>query len=194
MGAKHRFLGKYVEGHDVNPVAEPWQYRKTSKKGTMYVGSHHGLPNWWKKRHKAIKGGEAALTNRWVLQEVHRRICTCLFKRLKSGKKTIPAPKAVRLNDRKEGKLVGQPPVRLEGRVTHFRDVWDDQRVLGTGLVSPGGEDPKALRVTGARGACRRRMSGGYKVHLTETRPARESRGCLVAIDGHIHGFVTNPD
>ena len=66
MGTKHRFLGRDVEGHDIDPICEPWQHRKTSKKGTMYVGSHPGLPDRWKERHRAINGGKAGLTNRRV--------------------------------------------------------------------------------------------------------------------------------
>jgi len=54
-----------------------------------------------------------------------------------------------------------------------------------------GERTPKALSGTGAWRACSRELSRGYAVHLTGTRPARGSRGCLVTIDDHVHGVLT---
>ena len=143
--AKHGFLGGDVERHEVDPFCESWQHRKTSNERTMNVGSHPGLPDWWKKRHKAIKGRKAGLTNRRVLEKNHRGVCVCLFKGRKSGRKNIPALKAVMLDDRKEGEGGGLPPAGLEGRVTQFRSVPDEMRGLGSGLVPAGGEDRPSL-------------------------------------------------
>jgi len=49
------------------------------------------------------------------------------------------------LYDRKEGKGGDLPPAGFWGRVTHFRDVPDELRGLGMGLVPPGGEDHQSL-------------------------------------------------
>jgi len=49
----------------------------------MNVGCHPGPLDGQRKRNKAIKGGEADLANRGVLEKDHRRIYMCLFKRLK---------------------------------------------------------------------------------------------------------------
>jgi len=82
-GAKHRFLGRDVEGHNVDPLCKPWQYRKTSKKRTMYLECHPELPDWWKKGHKATERRKSGLTSRRVLKEDHRGVCARLFERLK---------------------------------------------------------------------------------------------------------------
>jgi len=71
-------------------------------------------------------------------------MCT-LFERLKQGKKNILAPNVVMLDDRKVGEEGGLPPAGREGRVTHFRNVPDGLRVLGRGLIPPGGEDRQRL-------------------------------------------------
>ena len=81
-GAEHGFLGRDVEGHDVDPLCEPSQHSKTSNLGTIYIGCHPGLPDWWKKGHEAIKGGESGLTNRRVVKEDHPGVCARLFERL----------------------------------------------------------------------------------------------------------------
>jgi len=49
------------------------------------------------------------------------------------------------LDDGKEGKGGGLPPVVFWGRVTHFQDVPDELKGLGTGLVPPGGENRQSL-------------------------------------------------
>jgi len=49
------------------------------------------------------------------------------------------------LDDGKEGEGGGLPPAGSGGRITHFREVPDEQRGLGTGLVPPGGEDRQSL-------------------------------------------------
>jgi len=49
------------------------------------------------------------------------------------------------LDDRKVGEEGGLPPAGREGRVTHFRNVPDGLRVLGRGLIPPGGEDRQRL-------------------------------------------------
>jgi len=95
------------------------------------------------------------------------------------------------LDDGKEGGGGGLPPTGQGGRVTHFQDVADELRWLGWAWFLQGEWTAKALSGTGARRSSRRGLSGGHKVHLTGTRPARGSRGCLVAIDGHIHGVLT---
>ena len=43
----------------------------------------------------------------------------------------------------------------------------------------------------GAQRPCQEGSSWGYEVHLTGTRPARGSRGCLVAINGHVDRVLT---
>ena len=49
----------------------------------MYVGYHPWLPDQWNKGHKAIRGGNAGLTHRRVLNEDHEGVCARLFERLK---------------------------------------------------------------------------------------------------------------
>lgn len=57
MGARNRFPGADVEGHDVGLLCEPSQNRKTSEKGAMNIGCHPMLPDGRKKGHKAFEGG-----------------------------------------------------------------------------------------------------------------------------------------
>jgi len=71
LGAKNAYLGGYVEGHNIDPLRELWQQRKTSKKRTVNVGYASGLPDGRKKRPKAVEGGEAVLTNSRVQEEDH---------------------------------------------------------------------------------------------------------------------------
>ena len=80
---KHRFLGGDVKGHDVNAVREPQQHLKNAQKGMIYVASQPGLPDWRKKRHDAVEGGKAGLTNMGGLKENHRGVSAGLFERLK---------------------------------------------------------------------------------------------------------------
>jgi len=82
-GAKHGFLGRDVKRHDVDPIRESWQYRKTSKKRQMDIGCDPGLPYRWKQGHEAIKGGKVDLANRRVLKEDHRGVCASLLEGLK---------------------------------------------------------------------------------------------------------------
>jgi len=49
------------------------------------------------------------------------------------------------LDEGKEGEGGGLPPAGFWGRVTHFWDVPDELRVLGSGFVLPGGEDCQSL-------------------------------------------------
>ena len=80
-----------------------------------------------------------------VLEKYYRRIHGSLFARLKQGKKNILASKAVVLNDGKKGEGGGRPPTGRGGRVTHFWDVLDELKGLGTGLAPPGGEGHQSL-------------------------------------------------
>jgi len=79
----------------------------------MYVGSHPGLPGRWEKRNKAIKGGQARLSNQRVLKEDQQRVCLGIIKRYKEGRKNIPAPKTVMLDDGKQGEGGGLPSAGL---------------------------------------------------------------------------------
>jgi len=83
------------------------------------------------------------LINRWILQKDYRRIGGRLFKRLKQGKKNIPAPKAVMLNDGKKRRGRGRPLTRGGGHrlIIHYRDEPDELKGLGRGLAPPGGAD-----------------------------------------------------
>jgi len=49
------------------------------------------------------------------------------------------------LDDGEEGEGGGLPPAGVGRRDTHFRDVLDGVRGLGTGLAPPGGEDRRSL-------------------------------------------------
>jgi len=49
------------------------------------------------------------------------------------------------LDDGKEGEAGGLPPAGLGGPVIHFRDVPNRPKGLGTGWVSPAGEDSPSL-------------------------------------------------
>ena len=57
----------------------------------------------------------------------------------------IPALKAVMFDDGKEGEGGGWPPPGSGGRVTHFGEVHDEPRELGTGLLPPAGDDCQSL-------------------------------------------------
>jgi len=74
-----------------------------------------------------------SLVDRRILQKDYRRICGRLFKRLKQGKKNIPAPKAVMLNDGK--KLMGRDRPLTQGRgrwlIIHYRDEPDESKRQG---------------------------------------------------------------
>jgi len=64
------------------------------------------------------------LVDRWILQKDYRGVCGRSFERLKQGKKNIPAPKAVMLNDGKKRGSGDQPlpQGRGYGLIIHFRD------------------------------------------------------------------------
>jgi len=67
-------------------------------------------------------------------------------------------------------------------------------RCAGRALGLQGERTPKALNGARTRGSSRGWLPGGYKVHLSGTRPCRGSRGCRAAIDWHIHGGLTRWD
>jgi len=83
-----------------------------------------------------------SLVNRWILQKDHRGIGGRLFKRLKQGKKNIPAPKAVMLNDGKKRRGRGWPLTQGRGHrlIIHYWDEPDDREGQGKGSAPPGGE------------------------------------------------------
>jgi len=74
-----------------------------------------------------------SLVDRRILQKDYRRIGGRFFKRLKQGKKNIPAPKAVMLNDGKKLKGRDQPLTQGGGRwsIIHYRDVPDESKRQG---------------------------------------------------------------
>jgi len=71
--------------------------------------------------------------DRRILQKDYRRIGGRLFKRLKQGKKNIPAPKAVMLNDGKKLRGRDQPLTQGRGRwsIIHYRDEPDESKRQG---------------------------------------------------------------
>jgi len=73
------------------------------------------------------------LVDRWILQKDYRRIGCRFFKRLKQGKKNIPAPKAVMLNDGKKRRGRGRPlnPGKGRGLIIHYRDEPDELKRQG---------------------------------------------------------------
>jgi len=81
--------------------------------------------------------------DRWILQKNQRRVGGRLFKRLKQGKKNIPAPKAVMLYDGKKRRGRGRPFTQGRGHrlIIHYRDEPDELEGWEKGLAPPGGED-----------------------------------------------------
>jgi len=71
-----------------------------------------------------------SLVYRWILQKDYRRISCRFFKRLKQGKKNIPAPKAVMLNDGKKRRGRGRPLTPGKGHwlIIHYRDEPDETK------------------------------------------------------------------
>jgi len=65
-----------------------------------------------------------SLVDRRILQKDYRRISGRRFKRLKQGKKNIPAPKAVMLNDGKKRRGRDRPLTQGGGHwsIIHYRD------------------------------------------------------------------------
>ena len=74
-----------------------------------------------------------SLVDRWLLQKNYRGVAGRLFERLKQGKKNIPAPKAVMLNDGKKCRGRGRPltPGKGRGLIIHFRDEPDETKGQG---------------------------------------------------------------
>jgi len=62
---------------------------------------------------------------------------------------------------------------------------------LGRAWFLQGEMTAQAWSGTWVWGGCQRALSGCYEVHLQGTRPARGSRWCLAAIDGHVHVVLT---
>ena len=145
-GAKKRLVGGDVERENVIHPLEPGEHRVIGKKRHMNVGCHTWLPNWGKEGLETIKGRKVSLVDRWVLQKDYRRVGGRPFERLKQGKKNIPAPKAVMLNDGKQRRGRGRPlsRERRHGLIIHYRDELDDREVQGKGLAPPGGEDHRS--------------------------------------------------
>jgi len=78
----------------------------------MNVGSHAWLPNRGKEGLGTIKGRKVSLIDRWILQKNYCWVGARFFEQLKQGKKNIPAPKAVMLNDGEKRRGRGQPLTR----------------------------------------------------------------------------------
>jgi len=142
-GAKKRFISGDVEGENIVRPLKPGEHRIIGKKRYMNVGGHAWLPNRGEKGLKTVKRGKVGLIDRRILQEDYRGVGGRLLERLKQGKKNIPAPKALMLNDGKKSRGGGQPLSRgrRRGVINHDRDEPDVLEVQGKGLVPPGGED-----------------------------------------------------
>jgi len=142
-GAKKRLIGGDIEGEDIIYPLKPGEHRVVGKKRPMNVGSHSWLPDWWKEGLETIKGRKVSLVDRWILQKDYRRVGGRFSERLKQGKKNIPAPKAVMLNDRKKRRGRGRPLTqgRRHGLIIHYRDEPDDREGQGKSSAPPGGED-----------------------------------------------------
>jgi len=132
-GAKKRLIRGDVERKNIVHPFEPGEHRVIGKKRHMNVGCHPWLPNRGKEGLETIKGGKVSLVDRRILQKDYRRVGGRFFKRLKQGKKNIPAPKAVMLNDGK--KLRGRDRPLTQGRghwlIIHYRDVPDESKRQG---------------------------------------------------------------
>jgi len=126
-GAKNRLIGGDVEGQNIVHPLKPREHRVIGKKRHMNVGCHAWLPNRREKGLETIKGGKVSLVDRWILQKDYRRVNGRFFERLEQGKKNIPAPKAVMLNDGKKrpgrGRHLTQG--KRHGLIIHYRDEQD---------------------------------------------------------------------
>jgi len=142
-GPKKRLAGADIEGKDIIHPFKPGEHCVVGKKRYMNVGSHSWLPDGWKEGLETIKGRKVSLVDRWILHKDYRRVGGRFTERLKQGKKNIPAPKAVRLNDGKKPRGRGRPLTqgRRHGLFIHYRDEPDDRRMQGKGSAPPGGED-----------------------------------------------------
>jgi len=107
--AKKRLVGGDVEGENVVHPLKPGEHRVVGKKRHMDVGSHAWLPNRGKEGLETIKGRKVSFVDRWILQKNYRRVGGRFSEQLKQGKKNIPAPKAVMLNDGKKQRGRGRP-------------------------------------------------------------------------------------
>jgi len=145
-GAKKRLIGGDVEGEYIIYPLKSGEHRVVGKKRHMNVGSHSWLPNWWKEGLETIIGRKVSLVDRGVLQKNYQRVGGRSLERLKQGKKNIPAPKAVMLNDGKKRRGRGRPLTqgRRHGLIFHDRDEPDDREEQGKGSVPPGGEDHRS--------------------------------------------------
>jgi len=76
-----------------------------------------------------------SLVDRWLLQKDYRGVGGRFFERLKQGKKNIPAPNAVMLNDGKKSRGRGRPlsRERRHGLIIHYRNEPDDREGQGKG-------------------------------------------------------------
>jgi len=74
-----------------------------------------------------------SLVDRWLLQKDYRRIGGRCFERLEQGKKNIPAPKAVMLNDGKKGRGRDRPLTlrRRHWSIIHYRGEPDESKRRG---------------------------------------------------------------
>ena len=90
------------------------------------VGSHAWLPNQRKEGLKTSKRGKVSLVDRLIMQKDYRGVSARgrSSEQLKQGKKNIPAPKAVMLNNGKKRKGRGKPLTqgRRHGLIIHYRD------------------------------------------------------------------------
>jgi len=123
-GSKKRLIGGDVEGENIVHPLKPGEHPVVGKKSHMNGGGHAWLPNRGKEGLKSIKGGNVSLVDRWILQKDYRRIGGRFFERLEQGKKNIPAPKAVMLNDGKKRRGRCRPLTqgRRHGLIIRFRD------------------------------------------------------------------------
>jgi len=131
--AKKRFVGGDVERENIIHPLEPGEHRVVGKKRHMNVGCQTWLPDRGKKGLETIKGRKVSLVDRWILQKDYRRIGGRSLERLKQGKKNIPAPKAVILNNGKKHRGGDRPstPRRGHGLIIHFRDEPDELKRQG---------------------------------------------------------------
>ena len=87
-----------------------------------------------------------SLVDRWILQQDYLGVGGRFSERLKQGKKNIPAPKAVMLNDGKKRRGRGRPlsQGRRNWLIIHYRGEPDDREGQGKGLVPLGGGDHRS--------------------------------------------------
>jgi len=142
-GAKKRLIGEDIEGEDFVHPHKLVEHRVVGKKGPRNIGSHSWLPNREKKELETIKGRKVSLVDRWILQKDYRGIGGRLSEQLKQGTKSIPAPKAVMLNNGEKRRSRGRPLTRgrRNGFIIHYGKEHDDREGQGQGSAPPEGED-----------------------------------------------------